>query len=247
MKFRDNEGLKMKDTKIQVAFCLFWCIFQAAKAGPTCPRNCNCDYYSSVHTIECDSQELADFPPDIPTWTTSLSFDGNFLRTLNLSAFNTSVYFEEFRIRYNQIDRIIVNDISTNSTAKRGACSNIGQLYPRLVDVNLRGNRLRTLPKCLSAIWPVLKILNLSENRFKSFRDINFVNHLYYYDSIEELYIGRNQISELTKQDLFSPANALRNVRVLDLSGNLISHLDGTVFLFLPKLRDLRLHDNLLM
>ena len=234
----------MKALNSKAVVWLLWSIFQLANGGPTCPRLCTCDYYSSVHTIECDNQELRAFPLDIPTWTTSLSFDGNLLAVLNLSAFNTTVYFEEFRIRYNQISRIVLGDVTMNYPARRGACSGIGQLYPRLVDANLRGNRLKRLPKCLSAIWPVLKILNLSENRIRAIKNLNFVNHLYYYDSLEELYLRRNQISQLTQRDLFSPANALRNVKILDLSENHISRIDSAVFTFLPHLRDLRLQDN---
>ena len=229
----------------QQSFWLFLVILKTVEAGPACPRRCTCDYYSSIHTIECNNQEFENFPPSIPTWTTSLSFDGNFLTTLNLSAFNITVYFEEFRIRYNQISDIIVDDVIT-IPSQRGACSTINKIFPRLDTVNLRGNEIQALPKCLLAAWPVLKILNLAENQIKNIKDLNFVGHMYYYDSLEELYLKRNWITKLSRSELYSPANAMRKLKILDLSDNVILQLDGAVFMFLPELKDLRLQHNIL-
>ena len=218
-----------------------------ALAGPQCPRKCTCDYYASVHTIECDNQDLLRFPPDIPTWTTSVSFDGNFLTEFNISAFSTTVYFERLRIRYNEIVSIqAYNMTSQRRVGRRGGCSEIGKIYPRLIEVNLRGNKIRKLPKCLLSAWPVLKTLNLAENQFENVQDLNFVNHMRYYDSLEDVTLQGNKLTKLKRIDLYSPANALRNVKSIDLSKNRIDHMQSSVFTFLHKLKDIKLNNNLL-
>ena len=217
------------------------------QTGPECPPKCTCDYYSAVHTIDCSSQDFDSFPDRIPAWTTSLTFDGNFLSQLDLSSFNTTVYFEKFRIRYNEIEQVVLKRDRSRERAPAkadGSCTRAGRIFPRLIDVNLKGNRLRGLPKCLLSVWPKLKFFNLNENRIASINDLHLLGHVYHYNSIEALRLRRNLIDRLRKRDWYSPASALRRVRILDLAENKIARIDGAVFMFLAELRELQLHGN---
>lgn len=233
--------------KCQYLLLQFIVALVSAQTGPECPRKCTCDYYSAVHTIDCSSQDFNEFPVGIPTWTTSLTFDGNYLSVLNLASFNITTYFEKLRIRYNEIEHIQLDEDETHGGAgAKGTCRQAGKIFPRLIDVNLKGNQLRSLPKCVLSIWPKLKYLNLNENQFKNIKDLHLIGHQYYYRSIETLQLKGNRISRLNKYDWFSPSSALGKLKILDLSANRIRRIQTGFFTFLTELRDVQLQENLL-
>ncbi|XP_002126297.3 leucine-rich repeats and immunoglobulin-like domains protein 1 [Ciona intestinalis] len=219
-------------------------LFRFASAQPRCPQGCTCDYYATIHTINCDSQDMRHLPPDIPDWTTHVSFDGNFLTTLPLTGFNTSVYFEEFKFRYNEITKLEISEESlVTKEGRRGGCNHVVTIFPRLKSVNLRGNKIHNLPKCLLFAWPTLKILILDQNRITRVSDLNLASHLSHGASLQELSIMRNQIRRITS-DLQTPATSLRGLSYLNLGANIISKIQTGVFMFLPKLRVVKLNDN---
>ncbi|CAK8685216.1 extracellular matrix protein 2-like [Clavelina lepadiformis] len=230
--------------KIRVMLqCILFVIL--TRKTDSCPSMCTCDYYAAVHTVVCDSQDLYELPERIPEWSTSMNLDGNYLSQLDLTAFNTTVYFEKFRIRYNRIDDIVLtNDPHATMLGLRGACNAISATFPRLTHVNLRGNLLQKLPKCLFSAWPVLKVLNIDENRVRRIKDLNIANHITYSDSLEELSLKGNQIQALTYSELYTPLSALRKLKVLDLSENAIRKIEGLVFMFMSDLQEIKLQDN---
>jgi len=210
----------------------------------SCPRMCTCDNYAIFHATNCDSQDLESFPSGIPEWSTELSFDGNYLTTLDLTAFDTTVYFEEFSIRYNEIERVKLSNLAERQPGMRGACNYAVVIFPRLKRVNLRGNALKKLPKCLLFAWPVLKILKLDENRIARIQDLNLAHPTARSASLKELSLRRNRITRIARDSLFTPSIALQNLTVLDVGENRIGSVESASFLFMRELVEVKLDRN---
>lgn len=209
-----------------------------------CPAKCSCDYYALVHTIECSNNDFYAIPNDIPEWSTLLRFDGNYIRTLDLNNFTIRKYFEEFRFRYNEIDTIIVKNKRLASSQANHGCGTATAMFLRISSVNLRGNRLQKLPKCLLSVWPVLKILNLNENMISSLSKLNFDSYVGYSNTLKELYLQNNWISKISRSELYSPLTALRSLEILDVSHNFISEIEPGSLMFLKNLTDVRMNHN---
>uniref|UniRef100_F6TY87 LRRCT domain-containing protein n=2 Tax=Ciona intestinalis TaxID=7719 RepID=F6TY87_CIOIN len=89
----------------------------------------------------------------------------------------------------------------------------------------------------------MLKILILDQNRITRISELNLASHLSHESSLQELSIMRNQIHRITS-DLQTPATSLRGLLYLNLGENIISKIQTGVFMFLPKLRVVKLNDN---
>nr|XP_039267382.1 leucine-rich repeats and immunoglobulin-like domains protein sma-10 [Styela clava] len=212
----------------------------------TCPSGCDCAYYNSIHTLECNSQDLQEIPQNIPEWTTLLELDANELTELDLNFCDVCIYFEDFSFRYNRISNIIIkkNITSRYDKSRNLRCQDSTSIFPRVVNVDLKGNLIQKLPKCLWFVWLVLKILDLRENQIRSIQDLNLSGYFSSTNSMEELYLGGNRISQLIRKDLYSRTLALKRLRILDLSRNKIHTIDSGVFTFLDEIVDINLSDN---
>lgn len=208
----------------------------------SCPQTCSCFYNAPIHVTDCNSQSFTKVPRNIPEWTTEFRLDGNYLTVLDLKLFETRQYYEEMSLRYNQIDTI---QIETRNVSKSvTSCGRVASFFYRLNSVNLKGNELRELPKCLLITWPSIKILNLNDNRITRFRDLNFAMYGRHTNSLEEIDLSGNGISQIVREDWYSQSLPLNRLRILNLSKNQIHTLESGVFTFLDELRVIDLGEN---
>lgn len=101
--------------------------------------------------------------------------------------------------------------------------------------LNLRGNKLTTIPQSTFALATALETIDLSYNLISIIEDLAF-NGL---DNLKDLDLSHNKIGGLT---VFTLSN-LKNLETLDLSNNKIKLLDDGA-LALPKLKLLNFNMN---
>lgn len=87
---------------------------------------------------------------------------------------------------------------------------------PKLANLDLSENRLQYLPKGWADGWKQMKMLNLTSNRFTSFREIGLAGLKPDFDNFRDLYLENNSITNITDQEL----NAFPKNAMIHLFGN---------------------------
>lgn len=217
----------------------------------TCPRDCVCSYYNGRHPMDCSSNGFTEMVSNIPEWTTSIRMDGNELRVLDLAFCDECNFFEELSFRYNGISKIFFTRLTNTSrflqssmTQRRSLCNQVPRIFSRLTTINLKGNAIRSLPKCFLFALPKLQYLSLDENRIRNMRSLNVFDYFFHTQSLNELHISRNFISQLLRKDMYTSTIGLNKLRVLNLSENRIHTMESGVFTFFDELQYLDLSTN---
>lgn len=199
--------------------------------------------------MDCSSNGLTEMVSNIPEWTTSIRMDANELRVLDLAFCDECNFLLELSYRYNDISRITylqqrnTSRFAPTFVKRRSTCNHVPYIFSRLLTINLKGNAIRSLPKCLLFVCPKLQHLNLDDNRIRNVHSLNLFPH-YHTDSLKELHISRNLISQLLRKDMYTNTIGLRRLSVLNLSANRIHTIESGVFTFIDGLQDLNLSSN---
>uniref|UniRef100_A0A0N5ADB9 LRRNT domain-containing protein n=1 Tax=Syphacia muris TaxID=451379 RepID=A0A0N5ADB9_9BILA len=242
-------------------------------SSATCPEGCSCSSDDS-HSVFCSDVQLPDIPLLLDPRTRSLTLQrchiqkidldsieiyedldfldlsGNEIRTLSSGTFHSQTKLRELRLRKNHI-----------TTLQRGAFIGLGNL--KILD--LSGNLLETVPSQAFQEAAVLEKLDLSSNLITEFapdaldglNDVKILNisrnqlesvNLAYLigasaSTLETLDLSHNKISKISNNPSSPHFSSLLN---LNLSSNLLTNIDDSVFAATLHLKQVDLSNNLI-
>ncbi|XP_041464713.1 toll-like receptor 3 [Lytechinus variegatus] len=202
---------------------IFWlvCLFTAATAEEPVgqssmvqPKKCMITYKIYGVKASCSNMSLTSIPHDPPPDTITLIMDNNLIVHLKNNSFDNLTQLATLNIRLNLISKL-----------DTGAFSPL----TRLEILDLTGNMLTQLPDGLFDSNSFLSRLVLTSNCFKTVPSNTLMTHL---DQLRYLSLGRNAIMEVN----FTAFQFLKNLSVIDFSGNNIASLRPSDFEHLHKL-----------
>lgn len=187
-----------------------------------CPVFCSCKWKNGKQTVECINKDLLVVPEGMDSSTQVLQFCGNNLQTLPRDKF---LKMDLINLQRIYLCRCRITSIDDRTF--RGLTN--------LVELDLSGNLLESVPTETFLDCPALMRLTLNANPIKTLRKAAF-NHLAFLTTIE---LSNCQISNV-EQGAFQ---GLYSLEWLHLNGNKMTTLPGAAYL--PEsLKGVQLQEN---
>ncbi|XP_069682112.1 uncharacterized protein [Periplaneta americana] len=198
-----------------------WLLEEAIRTSTQCPSECWCD--PGRRTADCSNASLKDIPQGFHEEIKDLRLDHNSISVLKKDIFLTAGLYllEILSVCYTGL-------IIVEPGAFRG--------LPKLEQLHLHNNRIRTLQPGTFANMTMLRGLHLANNQIQSVDPGLFIDLA----NLDYISLESNSIQQL-QADVFLGLTRLRN---LWLSENQISYLHPATFKHMKKLRLICLENN---
>lgn len=193
----------------------------AIELGQSCPASCSCKWKNGKQTVECINKDLLVIPEGMDSGTQVLEFCGNNLQTLHRDKF---LKMELIHLQRIYLCRCRITSIDDRTF--KGLTN--------LVELDLSGNLLETVPTETFLDCPSLMRLILNTNPIKAVRKAAF-NHLSFLSTLE---LSQCEISSVEDGAFLG----LYSLEWLHLNGNKLTALPTS---HLPEsLKGVQLQDN---
>ena len=174
-----------------------------------CPENCTC---TKGIKVDCTNRFLLSVPKNIPSTTTELNLDGNFINIIKRGDFKNLKYLQTLSISSCRV--LTIEDYSFEELPALTSLSLNDNLVSHVKNDTLKGlSNLKYLD--MSKIGPSDKPLCLADETFAE------------QQQLETLKLVSNQLVELTNGTLFG----LKNLQILHLTKNDIKIIETGAFL----------------
>lgn len=188
-----------------------------------CPNECVCKWKNGKQTVECINRDMLVIPEGMDAGTQVLDFSGNNLRTLHKEKF---LKMDLINLQRIYLSRCRISTI--HGRAFKGLTN--------LVELDLSGNALETVPTDTFIDIPSLMRLTLSYNPIRVLKRLSF-NHLSYLNTVE---LDNCEITRVEDGAFIG----LHSLEWLHLKNNKMAAVNGSE-VFPSTLRGVELQGNL--
>ncbi|CAC5361970.1 unnamed protein product [Mytilus coruscus] len=206
-----------------------------------CPSSCSC----TVTTVDCSKRSLTEIPANIPSNTTILRLDENFITTVGSNVLSGLTSLTELNLAINRISSIDADAFSDLKEVRSMDLSydklvslpqSLLSTNTKLDTLSLMRNQLESLPEGLLTFNTNLQYLDLSFNKLVSLPQSLLSTNT----KLDTLYLTRNQLESLPEGLLTFNTN----LQYLYLSNNQIERLPEDLLTLNTILLELYLYGN---